>query len=859
MRKINNYKQIFASLLLNTRKYVKGSISLFLALIVTPLLGMTLLMVESIRYQDVIEEMIEISDLSSFATLANYDPFLKERFGLLAVSQDEKLKAFYERYFSENRKLIDNDVFVEKVLVEGKYSFEDLDILEQQLIDYTEFSSIFESFFEGLDISEILKNINKACDAEDLNRLGKELTLSAKISKNIATAYSTVDEAITFINEEYNPALEDYKDAYDDFEESLNAYIEVLNEYDEDDKDIYKKDDVKKAWDALTSTADSPQRKYKKACHDLAGKIKDLDDKVAKVLKALEDASNDMEKLTKELDSDTDGGLAGFNFPVSVANAIIPMAGKIQAKDFDNYAKKTREKLKAMETAVWKMKMKDFDYDSSTDDTKDDWYVEVPDNITDVVTALKDFKSTFDEITIDDQLEYAKDLINLVTSLADMPGIVEGNLYAVIKSEKNEDPFSFESVYNPKLAAEQLVDLVEKDGIEGIFKQDNNLANAYGIIAIAQFLEVVRRTTFPKNPFEVLLVEIELTISTTALVVAFTLWVTNILVNQVLFTYDFFTEKAGKLDEAYKHYLLAAYGAYNFPNRTNYMKKLKFTDYNYGKKMYNEVCGRTLTNPGLFDYIEAGNSFNVVQMLINACLGNGFFPKSNSDTFYGAESEYLLIGWKNEVYNQCGAFYNILMLRMLVNLIPLLTDKDVRDEAKCAGAYAWIIYILVLLGDSMLDTFILSNGGKVSFIKQKCYLTKEGAKELWKDLSETSDLAKSIRDVMGKYDSWKGTAKKPDDSKGSWWAPKADYSFHMFILLLLCTHYEDLLERMQNVVINESVAYYKYQCQDFKFSNTYTYVYSDITYKINPMFDFSSLTDNPIVSESIELKRYIGY
>ena len=64
----------------------KGTVTIFLALVTTPLLMFTLMLVESVRYQSEIETMLELMDNASLSTLANYDEFMQKRFGLLSIS-----------------------------------------------------------------------------------------------------------------------------------------------------------------------------------------------------------------------------------------------------------------------------------------------------------------------------------------------------------------------------------------------------------------------------------------------------------------------------------------------------------------------------------------------------------------------------------------------------------------------------------------------------------------------------------------------------------------------------------------------------------------------------------------------------
>ena len=826
MRKIKNYKLILSSILLKSRRAVKGSISLFLAWIVTPLLGMTLLMIESIRYQDIIEEMIEINDLSAFATLANYDKFLKDRFGLLATSQDEKLTEQFEKYFYENVDLIDQDILIRSFDIDGEYSLQDVEVLKQQLLEFSQFSALFDTVFEGLDISEFLKQLSKYLGTNNYDKLAKRLDYSGEIFKSLADVCKTASEAQEYIEKDYTESLNAYNAAYEEFEEKLNAYIEVLNEYDEDDTDIYNKDDVKKAWKEFAEVYNSPKSKYKRACSDLSKKITELNGKIEKIVDDIKKISSNAEKLTSSYDGDDDESWAAFDFAISSVDLLITHLDSFTTANYSEYATAASSELHDMSDTVGKLKKNSFDYDSSTDDTKATYYVEIPSAIKNIVNVIQKLIEEVEGMDVETSKEDALEKLDLLVELLDIPCMIDGNLKAIIDFELNEQ----------------------------IIPDNNDRATWVGLFAIVEYTDCIKTFTFPINPFDVFFSVYEITLATTALVCAFTQWVENTLINSLIWGFT-------PPHELYNHYLLSGYGAYNFPNRTNYMKKLDLTEYKYGTKMYNEVCGQDLTNPSFMDNWEAMDSISLFQMHLNLEKKGYFFPGANSDTFYGAGSEYLLCGVKNEVYNQCGAFYNILMLRLCLNLVPLFKDQNVKSEAACAGPYAWIIYILVLLGDSFIDTFILVNGGDIYFIKFKCYLTKDGLQDLWKDLCECSDATKKFKNVYNACDKYMN-GKKDDKSKPfeNGLFPHSSYTDHMFLCLLLCTHEDKLLDRIQNSVFNEAYAYYDYHNDmKFKMGKTYTYIHSDIVYEINPMFSFTSLTNSRAVHKKVSLERYIGY
>ena len=60
---------------------IRGAISLFLAVIMTPFLTIAMALVETVSVLD------EAMGISSTATLANYDEYLHKRWGLLAADQ----------------------------------------------------------------------------------------------------------------------------------------------------------------------------------------------------------------------------------------------------------------------------------------------------------------------------------------------------------------------------------------------------------------------------------------------------------------------------------------------------------------------------------------------------------------------------------------------------------------------------------------------------------------------------------------------------------------------------------------------------------------------------------------------------
>ena len=64
---------------------IRGAISLFLAVLMTPFLTIAMCLVEAGRYNSAVSILDEAMGVSSTATLANYDSYLHKRWGLLAM------------------------------------------------------------------------------------------------------------------------------------------------------------------------------------------------------------------------------------------------------------------------------------------------------------------------------------------------------------------------------------------------------------------------------------------------------------------------------------------------------------------------------------------------------------------------------------------------------------------------------------------------------------------------------------------------------------------------------------------------------------------------------------------------------
>ena len=116
---------------------IRGAISLFLAVIMTPFLTIAMALVETGRYNSAVSVLDEAMGISSTATLANYDEYLHKRWGLLAADQGINLDALYGSYLSTNAGVLGSSLTLENQSAEGIYPLGDPEILESQILEFS--------------------------------------------------------------------------------------------------------------------------------------------------------------------------------------------------------------------------------------------------------------------------------------------------------------------------------------------------------------------------------------------------------------------------------------------------------------------------------------------------------------------------------------------------------------------------------------------------------------------------------------------------------------------------------------------------------------------------------------------------
>ncbi len=794
----------------------RGAVSLLMALVVSPLLSISLLLVESSRYQNAEELMREVIDSSAFSTLAEYDPYLDERFGLLSVSQGTDIQQEFSGYLQENISALGKSVTINSYTAVGVHPLSTTDVLKQQILEYSEINVAAEMAIQGFNIDQYIEELEEQLGLEQVNKKIEEIQDTVDVATEMKNVVEAINGLVNKYSGDYTNAIIGYQNAYANFESSALELINTLKEAesnlqpDESPDAVYDNSAVQTAVNNLLSDAAT----YKSAASSLKTQLTELKDDITGLL----DALTELQNKSSELDQTTSGAsqadestIATKDWMQGIESSINSEINSAISADYSNLINQETMALQNQMIALGDIDKKTIT-SSWTGEDISSAYGMIP--ITSIgaefLTILTKLQANLDIQATKIDSEDTSELLAIVTALSDLSGLYDGDLNSVLDTSrlyaKVDMSFSSKLVINCITSLSDAVkagdEFLTSGGITGILKALEAIIKLLG--AIVNFL------------------------------LAVVAWAGEAIGNLVTFI-------AAGPTEWYNNLLLYGYAAYNLPNRTNYASGKSLSGFEYSE-LFDMAGGQESTNV-LTGSIKAAESFLT------------FDEESGSDKiFKGAATEYILIGSNSEVQNQSAAFFSLYLFRLLCDLQPALTNKEVTAMSTAAGPLAWVVKLAVILAEPMLDTYILINSDKssVCIIKKTLYLTPSGIPLLMEDLKNVTAMTDELKDKIKKsIESNYGSLGKIE--KGY---VEATYVEHLLLLMILSVNQNEYMQRMQNLIQLEASA--KNEAEfDFDLDKAYTYIKSEVDYTLNPMLKLDNLTKNGLFS--VTSQQYTGY
>ena len=835
----------------------KGMLSIFLALVVSPLLMSTFIFIEYARIQSIQELMKEVMGSSLYSTLGHYDDYVEERFDLLSISQKDDVNTTYQGYMKANMNALGKGASIQSMEASGQHSLGSASILKQQIYEASEYTVMAQAMWDGFDLDRIKKKLDGLPGMKQLNA-GAEVA-----NKAVGYANDTKDmiNSVKDFQEkakDFKEKCQNYKTKYQAFQTAMQTVESIRNSGQEE------------GLPAAEAAADAAARELATATKELSTSLgnlydasKDLKEKMEKVKKDLSEVKEATKKKKEESKEAATESAASTGTEI----ATIPAAGNGTGTEVATVPANGSTEVATTGTAAdgeipdgegaetigtdaykWFEEMHKATEDFANQQIQKgiDAIVEAEKtSLNNQAAALSSFTASghsMSELSSaplgkiemkgfkEDVAKYVDDLVDVLdkSATADQEGVKEviavGRLAQKLMDMKIFYDNSLDSNINPALLAHtssfDTSTLLTASGFTGMLQDAIDFADAcYGVPNV--FKMVTKLASFLINLAKFL--------------AGLVTWMAEHFINLAKFLVNY--------QEYYHAFLLYGYAAYNLPNRTTYKKGSTLTGYSF-QKVFSLAGGS--------DKGGKGGAMSDI-----ASLGNN----SGSDPmFKGAELEYMLTGANSEYTAQAGAFFDGYMLRLMVDCYAVL-NSDILKALSALGPVRIVATVIFLLLEPFLDMVILVNGGTQVLFKTKAYLSIEGLPHLAQDMAGILDLSDDQKSTLGgmfeskrgggsstgtevaiyhddsaKHGGQDGSGKTNDKNEMGYFP--LDYTAHGAILMILCTPYDQYTDRMQNLIQLEAKEKHKKDF-DFDINKAYTSVHSDNKYKLNIFMNLS--------------------
>ncbi len=860
-------------------KYInggKGVVSLFLCLIMTPVLSVASALVEFSRYQNTESVFQEVMDCASLSTMANYDAYLQERFGLFAVSQDCDIGAVYGDSLRKNSAVMEGVSLGDEITAGGTLPLSETGVIKRQILDFSESTVLTEIILEDLHLQDLLDELDKLMNISgmldvlnsmsDMTTKVRELVESGEAFleklnsavtqvetlKTNATAFASAiadlcrkikedgtavdyttpeseSDSLQAVAEKYLADIQTVYDSTAALIDSVTALKDTVTGLPDALEAL--KTDYQEAADAVAAVGDSfsniSQSSHTGSAGEGSGDIQDVsgeatslyEELLKNIEKAIDDATENLSSSTIDaLKSAADG----------LAQKLVDELGLDVAKRWNlaeyyrlplsDDAKADLKDLLSVLPEVWE----DGSYDGLIQLLKEKYipsvlYMDFSSIVNSVERAVQQAKDNFVEEAKASIGEILSNLVNTITSLFSLDVFYDGSLNAYL-DEATISTLLSDSGYRGGEEENPYVNLLNAIssmiGAVNTFVDSIGSLNFFGMIdGIAKLINSIKETVTAI---------VNLTAKTVEKIGELVCWVA-----------DGQWEKFGEL------LLMAGYMTHNLPNRT--LAGRKEVSLNGGIACQTILEGQTLTG---FPYADIQTPAKQLEGgLADISALAGFLERTQTggtdQMFRGAELEYILAGTPSEVMNQAVVFMQIYFLRLLLDLVPVFTDPAVSTMAASATIACWAVYLIVAFAEPLCDTVLLVNGSEqVCFVKRSCYLTPTGVDNFLTALTDViskSDAIKdSAKDTMSQAISGKLGAKAPNVQFMDG-VLKSGYDTHCLILLMFTTTTDDMLRRLANIVQLE--ANYHYTQSDTPYTFDIARAYTGISASADAEFD----------------------
>jgi len=842
----------------------KGFISLMVIVSLLPFYSLAVCLEEYSRYQAGVKAVDEAMGSSALSTLSNYDQFLLDRFGLLAVSQDNDnqyntaspavggaaaagfgggggfrgsadpgsfIEATFQGYMQKQKTLDVLAFKMDQQEAEGIYPLGDVDVLRQQvletstvmvpvefgkdLINFDELKSTFEKLGHFDSILDFISGANDVVDGE----------------LDVIDSIDDLEKQCSVIERD-NKA---YKESFDQWKKAAEEYQKHhATERPSDEEEAAKWDEE----DAKYKTeAESKKNEYLGKIDGMLGNMDDLQEKVNSVKQTADNlgnniisfssdmASNYYEEANESRAKDQNELDKQFREGKITPEKWMEESGEIQIQNkksgikseilsglsdsCDEVSNTVNESLTtngtndvtSKITALQRNKARVQNYPEDSLPTEDLYYD--CGDLGSYKEIAKKLDNESNDTSVDFSMSYLTDLIGILDAVLNMQAFYDNDLDVSIYAS------SFNGRPSNRSASRSEI-------ISSYISEDSAKSQAYKD-AIRNNAVTNYNASEPDNKLE--RITDQFLNGLAALREGYNLYKEARKLKDKLealdtcidAAYDIVSsllelahaDLAAPFRQMNERNLIMGYMAYNLPNRCNYPS--------------------FRSKGGL-----SPKSQNFVPINLLPASLDLFGTEKEDYSFAGAELEYIVAGNRRERDNQSRVFNILWIMRALIDIVSILLNSEFYETVEAVTAVGTIIgpilaviyVVAVIVLEPFLDTFILANGGDIGIYKKTLFLTPSGVPELLKKFStivqftkaEEKELTNKIKNKLN-METKPDKIKTPDTefdrsmSKFVEGLIELDYLDHVLIFMILCGNTDKYLKRLQDIIEMERTYY----------------------------------------------------
>ena len=864
------------------RKKTRGAVSVFLCIVLSPFIMLATVLVEASRIQENNTIASEIIDNATLSTLADYDQYLHNRFGLFAVSQESDISDRYSHYLNENlSSILGKEAQQTHVAAAGSMPLSYEDVLKQQLLDFSETTEVIDlvlsdfnlddwigkfdksnfmtQFAECMDVIDaVAEGLEKIASSTEIlidsmqtltDQLGALKNAMNDVADRIALLYQKVletgsipnpantDELIDFISDWYNeiesiyqsfinlkPVLAETEVQYSDFIEKLNGVVLEANSL---------KDKMLEIADVSPSVPDGSEEE---SVADSSDQISEGLDNIGNYLLDSIDAAAEefntgfkpvFDEAIQSIKNSINTTFHVDAYQVSSVNFFVDDEGNLTATGQIDLLRLVF--LLNSLNEVWNT--------GGLDGIKtylvnslfvsiDNLQVFISDYIETLKYAVEDAEKQVQTGFIEQILKVLPSLVKLLDNIFSLKLFIDGNLNAYVAGME-DDEFNAYMSFEKSIIA--LVDSVKE--LKGLVPLNDE--GEFDVTAIRPFSLFTSVISMGKSIVYSIKFVFDLVYETGEKIVEYVSWVSN--------------PRA-----IYDKLLIVQYFTDNLPNRVT-MNKINNHEYDFtGEEplLTMKGEGRALTGFKYADLPVPSHNWYSSALGNIAGIADTINGKADQNMFFGAELEYMIAGCDSELMNQLATFLNIFTIRVLLNAGPVFLNEQVKEIA----GPLFFVYFIILAAESLVDTILLCNGAEIPVWKsttpgkQFLYCTPSGVPALVEDLCKYGMQDDTIKEQLGKI--FEGVFEDVDKvgKDGFMSLDYASYCALVMISPILVTPgptADRMMRRFGKLVDMEAKAYYAKNGQEFDINRAYTVVRTRTRIEVNrfaPLAGFNSKT-----------------